>query len=320
MSSRKGVQQLCDWLARDPALAHLVNASETSQARRVRWNLIDEKLEQQLAESFWKSLLEDGAVPATWATAEHRSFRSRVSCKRCHHKGKLFSKNEGERECEVCRGRGELEQRNSTPMTLRACLTFSSRPELFEWAEVWAHEIAERIEPWLQKPSAPWSKWRTSPIDGSRMIWRSAKPEPEYGRGRSGTTSSIGLEHEGWAYFTLFAVEAVSCAVGHGFVNPWPVGTRHGLDSSVFSDGWPFLSEMHEEAEQCWQDAVRRKLVVPAQGAHGSFHRSNPLIGRAFADFADPFEPLLSLWRAGIAVEDLTPEGITLVAAERPGE
>lgn len=70
----------------------------------------------------------------------------------------------------------------------------------------------------------------------------------------------------------------------------------------------------HAIAAQSWKSAVLHRLSAGTDSiAHGS-DVPTALRGRPFAEFADPFDPLLEIWRAGHAVARGTTTHLALVA------
>jgi len=70
----------------------------------------------------------------------------------------------------------------------------------------------------------------------------------------------------------------------------------------------------HAIAAQTWKSAVLHGLHATEDSiAHGS-EVPAALRGRAFADFSDPFDPVLDIWRAGYAVAQGIDDHVALVA------
>ena len=73
----------------------------------------------------------------------------------------------------------------------------------------------------------------------------------------------------------------------------------------------------HAIAAQKWKSAVLYGLTAPTDSiAHGS-PVPDALRGQPFANFRDPFDPLLEIWRAGYAIAQERQGHLVLVAPLR---
>ncbi|MEL6344249.1 MAG: hypothetical protein AAFV53_14115, partial [Myxococcota bacterium] len=124
----------------------------------------------------------------------------------------------------------------------------------------------------------------------------------------------------GRAYLSQILVDAVARACVEAGLRFPPLPERaHSLrrrqNSLRRHQSWSRADAALERAgHAAWQALSQRGAVVPSFGMTGRFPATLNTIGQRFDTLDDPFEPLVRIWEAGYALEDLNGESFWLIA------
>lgn len=202
------------------------------------------------------------------------------TCPRCHGTGD----DGGFLTCQQCNGM--LVATVVRPLDERTRAVLAATPETVARAEAAGRELLDRLRA----------------LDGSfpeQLAWRLVDWQ---------AWRSSGFE-------TLFQSLERTTRGAHGDKKNHPdtpaILTEFGLS---WGDCTTDPMAQHAIAAQSWKSAVLHGLSATTDSiAHGS-DVPTALRGRPFAELADPFDPLLEIWRAGHAVARGTQSHLILVA------
>ncbi len=218
-------------------------------------------------------------------------------CDRCGGKGRTsgYSGDPDEWEddawtCGHCRSQGKQigqETDYPEPPSKTIAVALAGDPEGVEAVEELAREAATRLGPWGFAEKA-------------RLTWRVGGPLPAWPWALSEQLRLFDFlqrgEREVWLSPASKAFQRRSDEVGIG---------------AFFSQ-----AQRHAEGDQFWRSASARGDRVRAgyEGVLGEeLHPAEALVGRPFAELANPFEPLLAIWELGYVPVSMTQESIVLM-------
>lgn len=246
-------------------------------------------------EAAWDALATSGLLPAVWRDAATRRFSAFVACSACGGSG---AGDHGGPCLECFRSRTELAPPRATPPSLGALVALASlSDETVEAAEDAAWESVEALAPWAVPP--PWGAVpprRVCWAVASRASWhrkRAQTQEPSRHARAACLAANVDVDAIERAMDARLPGEVPCLAEAAGEVPGIAEAAGDVIHAAV------------------WQAAVRAGLRVPAcRDAHEG---SAPPVGRPFAELPDPHAARCALWRLGVALDGVEPDGTVVI-------
>jgi hypothetical protein len=247
----------------------------------------------------WEALATRGLIPDAWVADPSRVFRVARRCACCRGARRVWS-GEGEfatsAECGACSARGVWFADAPQPATVAACVALAGDAAGLATAEALAREFVARAAPRLPaaervvresaagpRAAVPWAAFTSSP---ARTVWQLGGPFSRPPRPHPGALL---------AQAAALALSGRPRAAHEDL--PWPGGRLSGAPDSAAS------ALADDLTAACWYwVSVREGVALPEW--------------RALRDLADPFDPLLEIWRMGYALDAVSHEAFALIAPE----